>query len=408
MSWTSGDVGEDDLVTVYWFPDPYPSWRRPVFPTNGGGLSTGLDVTGTPDEIASWRAAATACVNEVAAAHAELRRVDLRTRRWRLRPMVRRWAPVVHRWAEEKYDEAKAPYLDRVRAAVSAYQPVLDAIDQRVSERAAAVVRARQEREQEEERRRHEAAAPFRAWERRQAVADRRLHGGLTPRQMAARGDNPESWPRSVQAAVGDLDAWWAGVRASVRNQQARAEAVRKVIGVITATAAALEEAGRPGIGASIGASGEPSHETLYGWWVRFTWSDLPDVERLKTPPDIPLGHLPSEGMWDFDLYLPDRVFFQRWWDGKYSFATASTKRMGGSSDHRLPVWLEASIEEFTEGLFPAWISYWPEDSYHWGDVRTPIVDHADPAVYVPYVHSVAEHAVAAFRGFQALMPPQK
>src|SRR4029077_15021701 len=116
--------------------------------------------------------------------------------------------------------------------------------------------------------------------ERRQAVADRPLPGGLTPRLMAARGDNPTSWPPEVEAAVGDLATWWAGVCASVCNRQARAEAMRKVIEAITSTAAALEEAGRPGIS----AVEEKTDEVLYGWWVDFTWSDLPDVARLRTP----------------------------------------------------------------------------------------------------------------------------
>lgn len=38
---------------------------------------------------------------------------------------------------EEKYDEARVSYLDRVRAAVSAYQPVRDVIDRRISEQTA-------------------------------------------------------------------------------------------------------------------------------------------------------------------------------------------------------------------------------------------------------------------------------
>ncbi|MFC4009902.1 hypothetical protein ACFOY2_21915 [Nonomuraea purpurea] len=59
------------------------------------------------------------------------------------------------------------------------------------------------------------------------------------------------------------------------------------MIHTITATAAALEAAGTPGIS----AADEAPREVLHGWWVDFVWSDLP-AARLRTPPDMPVDHL--------------------------------------------------------------------------------------------------------------------
>ncbi|MEU0009486.1 hypothetical protein ABZ079_36075 [Streptomyces sp. NPDC006314] len=58
--------------------------------------------------------------------------------------------------------------------------------------------------------------------------------------------------------------------------------------GAITATAAAPEQAGRPGIS----AVKDRPFEVRNGWWVHFTWSGLPDATWLRTPPDMPTGHL--------------------------------------------------------------------------------------------------------------------
>jgi hypothetical protein len=389
--WRSCSVGEDDLVTVYWFPEE-PDWRTGyVRQKLGTDVSQEyVDPTATPDEIASWAPAATAYVDQVAAAAAELRLVELQVWRWRRRPVVRRWA-------QAKYDKAKVSYLDRVRAAASAYQPVRDVIEQRLAEQEAVRLEAVRQALEAQARRQEEGRARFQAWERRQAVADRQLSGGLTPRQMASRGDNPTSWSPEVQAAVGDVASWWAGVRASVRNDQARAEAVREVVEAITATAAALEEAGRPGISA---VKKEP-HEKLSGWWVDFTWSGLPDVARLRTPPDAPVSHLPA-GDWDYDLYLPDQMLFTPSL-GTYQLATVTSQDIANGLARRYSWWAR-DVERFAEDLFPAWITYRERYGMYYRHVHTPITNHADPAVYVPYVQSVAQRAVAAFH---ALVPGQ-
>lgn len=392
MSWRSYSFGEDDLVTVYWFPKE-PDWCT-SYVVRALGIAAShkhVDPPATPDEISEWTPAATAYVDEVAAAAAELRRVDLRTWQWRRRLVVRRWA-------QKKYDQAKVSYLDRVRAAASAYQPVRDVIEQRLAEQEAVRLEAARRAQEEQARRQQEAEARFQAWEQRQAVADRQLSGGLTPRQMAARGDNPTSWSPEVEAAVGDVGSWWAGVRASVRNDQARAEAVREVVEAITATAAALEEAGRPGISA---VKKEPS-EKLSGWWVDFTWSGLPDVVRLRTPPDMPVGHLWA-GDWDYDLYLPHRKLFTPSRSGRYQFATVTSEDIANGMARRYKWWTR-DVEEFAEDLFPAWITYRERDRVYNKQVRTPITNHADPAVYVPYVQAVAQRAAAVFH---ALVPDQ-
>lgn len=389
ITWRSYSVGDDDLVTVYWFPEDSDS-RRGIVRELGVAVSLEhVDVTGTPDEIAGWTAVATAYVDEVAAAAAELRRVEPRIWRWLRRPVVRRWA-------EAKYDEVKASYLDRVRAAASAYQPVLDVVERRFAEQEAVRLEAAKRAQQERERRQREAEARFQAWERRQAVADRPLPGGLTPRLMAARGDNPTSWPPEVEAAVGDLATWWAGVCASVCNRQARAEAMRKVIEAITSTAAALEEAGRPGIS----AVKEKPYEVLHGWWVDFTWSDLPDVARLRTPPDMPVGHM--QGEWHYDLYLQDRTLFTPTRSGGYQCATVTSQRVANMFTQH--TWRKRDIEAFADELFPDSITYMTHHYLTFRSVRTPMTDHADPAIFVPYVQAVTHRAVAAF---QALVPGQ-
>ncbi|MFC4009903.1 hypothetical protein ACFOY2_21920 [Nonomuraea purpurea] len=164
MTWRSYSVGQDDLVTVYWFPRES-DWRM-GYVARALGVSLlsheQVDARGTSDEIDGWAAAATAYVDEVATAAAELERVQLLNRRWR------DW-PVVRRWAEAKYDEAKASYLDRVRAATSAYQPVRDVVEQRIAEREAVLLARKERAQQKEGRRQRESEARFQEWERRQA-----------------------------------------------------------------------------------------------------------------------------------------------------------------------------------------------------------------------------------------------
>lgn len=397
MTWRSHLVGGDDVATVYWFPTLGRSTPDVERALGVSGLPRdSVGVVGTRDEIAGWIAAAASFVDEVVAAAAELHRVESRTSRWRGRPVVRRWA-------EATYDEAKACYLDRVRAASSRYQPVRDVVEEQIAERETARLAAAERAQQERERQTRKAEARFQAWERRSAVADRPLPGGFTPRQLAARGDNPTRWPQEVEARVGDLATWWAGVRMSARNEQARAEAVRTVIEAITATAAALEKARRPGLS----AADEGPREVLYGWWVDFTWSHLPGVERLRTPPDIPVGHL-RDGKWDYDLYLPRRMLFTRPHStavspGDYLFATVTNERVG-NSDNTRPAWWKRDIAEFANDLFPVTITYRERYPRHTA-VRTRIADHADPAVFIPYIQAVARRTAVTF---QALVPGPK
>ncbi|SFB48788.1 hypothetical protein SAMN05216266_113216 [Amycolatopsis marina] len=354
MTWRTYSVDEDDQLTVYWFRKEL-DWRTGYVASALGveGLSHEyVDVLGTADEITGWTAAATVYVDEVALAVAELNRVKWRTWRWRRRPLVRRSA-------DAKYNEAKARYLQRVRAAVSVYQPVRDVIEQRVAEQEAIRLAEAERSRREWERRQREAEARFEAWQQRQA-----------------------------------------GSHDSVRNEQARAEAVRTVIEGITATAAVLEKAGRPGRA----VIDDKPREVLHGWWVDFDWPDVSDFPGLDTPPDVPVDHLPS-GNWDVDLclYLPDRMLFTPTPFGEYQFATVVSERIG-SSDYTRPGWWKRDIEEFAEDLFPDWVTYHtafsgigPDE-----DLRIPFTDHADPAVFVPYVRAVAQQALA---GVRALVP---
>lgn len=209
LSWRDYSAVRGDLVvTVYWFTDES-DWRTSYVARTLGVYEvshTYVDVAGAPEEVRSWTVAATTYVDEVAAAVAEVRRVELQTRRWR------KW-PVVRRWTEAKYDEARASFMDRVRAARSVYQPVRDVIEQRLAAKEAVRLEAARRAYERQESRRREAAARFQAWERRQAVADRRLPDGLTPcERWPPGGDNSTSWPPDVEAVVGDVASWWERV----------------------------------------------------------------------------------------------------------------------------------------------------------------------------------------------------
>ncbi|MBT2452978.1 hypothetical protein J7F03_39325 [Streptomyces sp. ISL-43] len=386
-------LGADLEITVYWFP------REPDRPADYvtdalGAWHTSMpnhvDVSGTPEEITSWTTAAALFVKQIAAEQEELRKAQRRIRRWD-------WT-TTYRRVREKHDDAQASFLERVRPAAAAYQPVRDAIEARLAEQEAHARETRRRAYQEEERQRMEVIARFREWESRQEVADRPLSGGLSPRQMAVRGDNPSSWPPEVQAAVGDLAVWWAGVRASVRNRQASAQAVRKVAEAITRTAAALEEAGRPGIN-TIKAG---PHEVLRGWWIHFNWSDLPPTTRLRTPPDVPPGCV-DEKRWHYQLFLPsDRIFTVNR-SGEFGFATESRSMIPpGGYGYRYK-WLKQSIEQFAERLIHTEIIAFRALGRD-GHLTFPMTDHADPDAYVPYVEAVAERAAARFH---ALIPGQ-
>ncbi|QGZ52565.1 hypothetical protein GPZ77_33460 [Streptomyces sp. QHH-9511] len=316
-------LGSDLEITLYWFPrepDRPADYVARVLGAERTPLPRDVDVSGTPEEIASWTTAVAVFVEHIAREQEELRKAQRRIRRW----------AVTERRKRAKFDDAHRSFEERVRPAAAAYQPVRDVIEARLAEQEAQAREASRRVFQEQERRRAEAVARFREWERRQEVADRPLPGGLSPRQMAARGDAPTSWPPEVQAAAGDLAGWWAGVQASVRNRQARAQAVRKVVEAITRTAAALEAAGRPGIST---IKGNPD-EVLCGWWIRIDWSDLPDTTRLRTPPALPPGFR-EETIWQYRLSLPSDQIFTVNRSGEFGFASELKLRGPGGTATR-------------------------------------------------------------------------
>ncbi|WP_176710350.1 hypothetical protein [Streptomyces sp. Wb2n-11] len=387
-------LGSDLDITLYWFPrepDRPADHVERLLGADRTSLPRDVDVSGTPEEIASWTAAAALFVERIADAQEEMREAQRRIRRWR-------WA-VLNRQERVQFDDAHTSFEERVRSAAAVYQPVRDVIEARLAEQEAHAGEASRRAFQEEERRMTEAVARFREWERRQEVADRPLPGGVSPREMAARGDNPTSWPAEVQAAVGDVAGWWGGVRASVRNRQARAQAVRKAAEAITGTAAALEDAGRPGIGT---IKGNPD-EVLCGWWIRFDWSGLPDTTRLRTPPALPPGCLPG-ARWLYDLFLPSDQIFTVNQSGEFGFATEHKSRRPPGGYGYTYKWSEESIEEFTESLIPSKIMAFRAPPLGNDPLTFAMTDHADPDAYVPYVEAIAECAAAHFH---ALMPGQ-
>ncbi|MFD3538482.1 hypothetical protein ACFWUQ_03155 [Streptomyces sp. NPDC058662] len=385
-------LGADLDITVYWFP------REPELPADhvqdalGAGhtsMPRHVDVDGTPEEIAAWSAAAALLVQRIAAEQRELKKAQRRIRRWDL--------PMTHRRTRMRYDAADASFEERVRPAVEAYQPVRDAVEARLAEREARTREKRRRAYQEAERQRMAVRARFREWEQRQQVADQPLSGGLSPRRMAARGDEPATWPPEVHAAVGDPAVWWDGVRASERNRQARARAVREVIEAVTATAAALEEAGRPGAGA---VRGKPV-EVLRGWRIRFDWSDLPSTARLRTPPDVPPGCV-DENSWHYYLSLPSDTIFTVDPRGAFGFASElKIMRPPGGYGYTYE-WAKPSTEQFAERLLDFKIIASRPLGGGRDHLTFPMTDHADPDAYVPYVEAVAERAAAHFH---ALVP---
>ncbi|MFJ9342086.1 hypothetical protein ACIRP0_22705 [Streptomyces sp. NPDC101733] len=390
LSWLNHAIADAGLVTVYWLPEE----AGQAAGTVPGGLGssrmsrTHVQLTGTPQETAAWNAAALTYLGELAPAIAELERVEERVRRWRRRLVGRRWA-------EATYGRATTAFRDRVEPAAAAYRPVREAVERRIAEQEAQRIEAGLRTYREQERRREEARVRFEAWEWREAAADRPLPDGRTPRELAARGETPQDWPAELRETVGDIDAWWQRVRASVRNERAREEAVRKVVGAITTTAATLEAAGRPGIG----AVKDRPYEVRHGWWVHFTWSGLPDATRLRTPPDVPTGHLYA-GRWRYNAYLPDRILLTRGPSGAYGLAVVSSESIANGMATRYR-WRDWEIERFAESLVPDRLAYHTAHSFEVA-VRLRITDHADPAVFVPYADAVARRATAAFRAIAA------
>lgn len=176
-------------------------------------------------------------------------------------------------------------------------------------------------------------------------------------------------------------------------------KAVRKVAGAITSTATALEAAGRPGIG----TVKDKPYEVRHGWWVHFTWSGLPAATWLRTPPDMPMGHLYA-GEWRHDVYLPDRILLMRGPSGAYGLAVVISERIANGPATRYR-WGEGEIERFAQALVPHRLAH---HTAHTSEVavRLRVTDHADPAVFVPHADAdadaVARRATAAFRAMAA------
>nr|WSW57189.1 hypothetical protein OG513_00440 [Streptomyces sp. NBC_00998] len=401
LSWRHHAIADAGLVTLYWFPEgprEVGGAEGPVPDLLGSSrLSrTRVKATATPQEVTAWNAAALACLSELTPSIAELERVEARLWRWR-----RRW--VSRRWAEGTYGRAKAVFLERVEPAAAAYRPVREAVERRIAEQEQERIDAGRRAYQEQERRLAEARARFAEWEWRQAAADRPLPGGSTPRELAARGETPPAWPAELRETVGDIDAWWRRVHASARNERARDEAVRKVAGAITETAAALEAAGRPGIS----TVKDRPHEARHGWWVHFDWSGLPDATPLRTPPDMPTGHLYA-GQWRGAAYHPDRILLVRRPSGAYGLASVTSESIANGMATRYK-WWEREIEGFAQALVPERLDYHAAHTFQVA-VSLRITDHADPAVFVPYADAVARRATAAFRAMaaeQALSDPE-
>ncbi|CAM5650369.1 hypothetical protein SAVIM338S_06506 [Streptomyces avidinii] len=389
ISWLNHAIADAGLVTVYWFPDEADeasgvAGAVPGVPGSSRVSRTRVRAAATPPEVAAWNAAALTYLRELTPAIVELEQVEERVRRWRRRLVSRRWA-------EAAFGRAKAAFLDRVEPAAAAYRPVREAVERRIAEQEAERVEAGRRSFREQQQGIARARARFEEWEWRQAAADRPLPGGSTPRELAARGETPPDWPADLREAVGDVDAWWQRVHASVRNERAREEAVRKVAGVIASTAAALEAAGLPGIG----TVKDKPYEVRHGWWVHFTWSGLPDPTWLRTPPGMPTGHLYA-GQWRDDAYHPDRMLLMRRPSGAYGL-TAVTKESIANGMATRYEWRDRDIEQFARTLLPDGLFHHRSHDFAVA-ARVRVTDHADPAVFVPYAEAVARRATAAFR----------
>ncbi|MDJ0347207.1 hypothetical protein QMK19_39100 [Streptomyces sp. H10-C2] len=390
VTWRMSSVVEDDLVTLYWFSEVIdPDAKRAL-----GGYqylrADRLDLLATAEERVDWTAAANICAGELAAAVAELIPLERRAVRWRRRRVGRRWA-------DARLDDAAVSFRTRIRPAISAYRPVREAVEARLAEAEARQRRTREQaaqKQQERERQWLEHSARLGEWDARQALADRPLLGGLSPRRLAERGEDPTSWPADVHATVGDVAVWWAGVRASVRNERARADATQRVVEAVSAAAVALEAAGRPGIGIAA-IQDRPTEKTLDGWWIEFDWAPLPGIIRPQIPPDRPL--FPGESVdWHYRSHQPRFRLFTVDGRGCYGLAYETTNLRGGYGS--VEEWRVEDIDLFARNLFPVWIFDKPSYSEGRYPVRLPVVDHADPAVFVPCVDAVAQRAVEHFQ----------
>jgi hypothetical protein len=374
-----------DECTVYWFPsDSEPSnyWSDGYVAKTLGRRVDGqrIRINATPAEVRSWSAAATACVDEVASSA-----MDLQASKDRARQQRGTWRRSAHRRQAEA--EAEAVHRERVGAARARYQPVLEMIEHRLAEDERAEQVAAAEANEERKRQLEAARARFEAWEQWWALADHPLFDGRSARELAANGETPREWPREID----DPESWWAGVRAAVRNETARVAAVQSITDVIMMVADALDEAGRPGIA----AIHERFLHPVYGWWVEFDWSGLPDTDSLTVPPNIPVSHIPH-GEWQYYLHLPGRKILIP----RGAIASSSTETLKNSIGERTR-WSFSSAATFADDLVPRRIYYWSRDSFG-GHISVPITDHADPDAYVPYVRAVAERATTSFTAFLA------
>ncbi|ALG10012.1 hypothetical protein [Kibdelosporangium phytohabitans] len=343
-----------------------------------------MRLPGTPEEIRGWTTAARVFMDEFTAAMDDVLAEGKRPRR-------RRW------WRRSaqpgaSYDEIRLAGRKRIDTAVSTYRPVGEEIDARLAARMAA--RDRPERSRKE---RAELRFPrwFTAWKCRQMMLDRPLSDRRTARQIAAAGETPTSWPAGLTTVVGDVDAWWAGVRAAVRNEQARVAAVAAVVDAFMATAEALELAGRPGITADHSA-----RVRVRGWPVTLEWPDVPGVA-LAPPPGIP-----PKNVWHESLRLRPQGFMvtvEREGTGPEDYrVSVLAGESVGLTRHKRPAWRHMSIRDYVEShvLWHTETVY-PWDSELFSNAAVRICEHVDPDVYVPYTEAVARHVVETFRALR-------
>jgi hypothetical protein len=394
LFWFAEESGEGsrDVEELLW------TWVHSAYGSYAGWVdSSREDPPATTEEIGEWSRAARRYLDGLATAMADLGTARRRFRRWH-------WWPA-RLWAGGRYDRARAAWQRQVDAVTLAYRPVRKVIDRRLDEAAAVRAEVDRRERQAKARRWQETETRFQrwflAWRCRQEMLDRVLAGGRTARELAAAGDMPGEWPAELEAAVGDVKLWWASVQAAVHNEQARAAAVGAIVDTITATAVALERAGRPGINGQYRA-----REQVYGWPLEFTWPGLPQPPRLRTPLGIPQEHPFAENWpWD-DCLEPHTVAatFTAWTSGGiascetgYRISTLSSEEFayGGTRD----VWRHSPIDAFTDDrLLPYSISHsWRSGGgYAMNQIR--VCDHVDADEYVSYVQAVTRRVVDIFQ----------
>lgn len=387
-------------------------------------LLFGEGLWATPEELEEWHAAAVTYLSDVAAAEAEWRHVD---QRWGRRRRARlRWLPLGGGWlGRDKIRLAQERFVHRLRAASAAYEPTLQQVEHRLAEYEAAEREQKRRRQEELAALQQAASARYREWRRREdafaAAADLpgfeftvdedvvRVHWrpeqSRTARELAAAVlTEPDLarrslvWDSAARAQVeslvgaGRFDPWWERLHASVRNVLARDEATQSVIGAIEQTSTALEAAGRPGIST---IRDKPSNP-IQGWIVEVDWSHLPEVAPSDFPPDVPSPRIEDWG-WSFGTYEPSllqRMYSeitlqQTSYRAGYDIVRVHSYDMSGwGTQYR---WFELRPADFAGYLF--------DDEIRRDECTIRLTEHADPAVFVPYVRAIADAIAEALTG---------